>query len=539
MATIFRRHAMRLAMPLVLLAAGYVASAKAQTPAPPTKQIVIYNNADKDTTIYPALWVGRMSNSANPDAWLQGYFTVADPSAQKFNTTKVYLAFFNRRHGIAPGKSLTITVPFYTQLKQPGPRGAGATTDEYIDWWNAMRLVIFDSRTAVTAAYQYYDHKEGKAPVPAVSPPAGAAIPLCAGCEDPVDIMEYEADPPSSIPFQLVEYTFGNYGGSPPSLQAEQASPPYKNIYRVGYDVSSIDSEYLPVAIAPLNNDVYGYLGTGMTVKTFRAALDGFIKDRQWPTFYPVYFPNGAPPAAFSLTPPAGPYPDGAYPGKVAVGSFNVFTETFRTDTDGARIVLNPPKVSSNVPDSAIAPGATVSAMIGLWKECSPSGSASCTAIADIKQALRGAGCPNPPYNPGMIPATQLDLVYGWVNSGCAGDFRPGIPPTPAQKATFEHYLKLQHNYCGDVASPGPGCPHANVPQGSIFNPWTQLIHETLKSNAYAFSVDDAVGYVQLDGDGLIITVGGAGHLPCPRQLLPGPLQPNGTRAPPQPTCPR
>jgi hypothetical protein len=537
MTTIFRSHTRLFAAALLLSAAGCAVDASAQAPAPPTKQIVIYNNS-KDTTIYPMLWAARMSNPANPDAWLQGYFAVKNPSAQRFNTSKVYEAFFNREHGIAFGESLTITVPFFTQLKPPGAGGAGATADEYIDWWNAMRLVIFDSRTAVTAGHQYYDHQDGKAPVPVVSPLAGAALPSCAGCKDPVVIMEYDADPPSSIPFQLVEYTFGDYGGSPPRLQVRQKSPPYRNEYRVGYDVSSIDSVYLPVAIAPLNNDVYGYLGTDMTVGRFRAVLDRFIKDRQWPTFHPVYFPNGAPPAAFGPTPPPGSYPDGAYPGTVAVGPFNVFTETYRTGSDGARIILNPPKVSSNMPDGPIAPGATVSAMIDLWEHCPAPGSATCTAIADIKKALDAAGCPNPRYSPGMIPATQLDLVYGWVNSGCAGDFRPGIPTTPAQKATFEHYLKLQYNYCGDVASPGPGCPPAGVPQQSIFNPWTQLIHETLKSNAYAFSVDDAVGYVQLDGDGLIVTVGGADHLPCPHQLTPGPLQPNGTRAPPQPTCP-
>ena len=47
-----------------------------------------------------------------------------------------------------------------------------------------MRLLLFDSHTAVTAAYQYYDHKEGKAPVPVVSPLAGAATPICAECQD-------------------------------------------------------------------------------------------------------------------------------------------------------------------------------------------------------------------------------------------------------------------------------------------------------------------------------------------------------------------
>ena len=535
------RHGMtRLAALMFLLAAGYAANANAQAAMPPTKEIVIYNDSPTET-IYPMLQAPTQSDPKNPDIWLQGYFNAANTTTQTFNTSQVYEVFFNLEHGIAPKKSLTVTIPFYSQLKQPGPGGVGATTDEYIDWWNAMRVYLFDSRTAATGAYQYYDHKGGMAPVPVVSPLPGAATPTCANCQDPVNITGYVVNPPFNIPFQLVEYTFANYGGSPPKLEATQKSPPYTNIYRVGYDVSSIDSEYLPVAVAPLNNNIYGYLGTGMTVEQFRILLNQFLNGKEWPTYVPIYFPDGAPPAAFATVPPSGSYPDGAYPGTVAVGPFNVFTETYRTDANGNRIILSPPLVSSNVPGTpTVMPGTTVSNMINLWEHCSspvPDSAATCKAITNIKTALDAAGCPNPLYNPGMIPATQLELVYGWVNSGCTGDFRPGIPATPAQKQTFEAFLRLQYNYCGDVPSPEPDCKPATVPAKSIFNPWTQLIHDTIKSNAYAFSVDDSVGFVLLDGDGLIITVGGTTNLPCPRQLTPGPLQPDGTRAPSPPTC--
>jgi hypothetical protein len=533
--TIYHKCAKSIAVFLSLLFIGCAGSANAQVTAPPTKEIVIYNDSATET-IYPMLQAPVQSNPKNPDIWLQGYFMVTNTTTQTFNNSKVYEVFFNKDHGIAPNHSISITVPFFTQLKQPGSGGVGATTDEYIDWWNAMRLVLFDSHTAVTGAYEYYEN--GTPPV--VAPLAGATSPTCAKCQDPVNITEYIVNPPFNIPFQLVEYTFANYGGSPPKLQATQKSPPYANEYRVGYDVSSIDSEYLPVAIAPLHNDIYGYLGTGMTVKQFRLLFNQFIKDNKWPTYFPAYFPAGAPPAPYSTTPPSGAYPDGAYPGTVAVGPFNVFTETYRTDANGARFIPSPPLVTSNLPDTAsVMPGTAVSNMIKLWTQCSaPDPASTCAAITIVKTALDDAGCPNPLYNPGMIPATQLDLVYGWVNNGCASDFRPSIPPTPAQQKTFEDYLKLQYNYCGDVPSPEPDCLPAHVPAQSLFNPWTQLIHKTLRSNAYAFSVDDSVGFVLLDGDGLIISVGGTANLPCPHQLTPGPLQPNGTRLPPQPTCP-
>jgi hypothetical protein len=515
MVTIFPRDITHIVTLVLLLAVGYAGNATAQVP---TKTIVIYNNSASET-IYPMLQAPQQSVPTNPDIWLQGYFAVTHTTTQTFNTTNTYEVFINKDHGIAPGKYVSITVPFYTQLKQPGPDGPGATADEYIDWWNAMRLYLFDSHTAATNAYNYYTG--GVAPV--VAPVIGAVAPTCINqnmvtCHDPINITAYTVNPPFNIPFQLVEYTFANYGGDPPTLQGSQPVPPYTNQYRVGFDNSSIDSVYLPVAVAPLHNDVYGYLGTVKTVNNFRSLLNAFIANEQWPTYFPAYFPGGSAPAPYSTTPPPGAYPDGAYPGAVAVGTFNMFTETYRTNQDGSRFIPSPPLVTSNLPDTpSVTPGIAVSNMIQLWKQCSPANSATCKAITDIQTALADAGCPNPLYNPGMIPATQLDLVYGWVNSGCTGDFRPQIPPTPAQEKTFEDFLELQYNY-------------QNVRSKFIFNPWTQLIRNTLASNAYAFSVDDSVGFVLLDGDGLIITVGGATNLPCPRPL---------TGSPPPPTCPK
>jgi len=115
----------------LLLASCYASSTNAQTP-PPTKEIVIYNDSQTET-IYPMLQAPEQSDPRNPDTWLQGYFKVADTSTQTFNTTKVYEVFFNKDHGIAPGKSVSVTVPFYTQLKQPGSGGIVSTNDEYID----------------------------------------------------------------------------------------------------------------------------------------------------------------------------------------------------------------------------------------------------------------------------------------------------------------------------------------------------------------------------------------------------------------------
>jgi hypothetical protein len=420
---IFPRQMVRIVTFASLLVGSYAGIAHAQQV--PTKTIVIYNNSASET-IYPMLQAPQQSVPTNPDIWLQGYFAVANTDTQTFNTTSTYETFINKDHGIAPGKHVSIIIPFYTQLKAPGSGGPGATTDEYIDWWNAMRLYIFDSHTAVTDAYNYYTG--GVAPV--ITPYPGAVAPTSingngVSCRDPVRITQYTDIPPANIPHQLVEYTFANYGGSPPTLQGTQPVPPYANQYRVGFDNSSIQSVYLPVAIASLNNNAYGYLGAAMSIKKFRGLLNTFVTTNQRPTYVPVYFPNGPAPAPFSLIPPAGSYPDGAYPGTVVVGTDVVFTETYATFSDGSRFIPSPPTVTSNLPDTpAVTSGVTVSNMIKLWEQCSPANSTTCTAITAIQTALAAAECPNPLYSPGNIPATQLHLLYGWVNSGCTGDFR-------------------------------------------------------------------------------------------------------------------
>lgn len=47
-----------------------------------------------------------------------------------------------------------------------------------------------------------------------------------------------------------------------------------------------------------------------------------------------------------------------------------------------------------------------------------------------------------------------------------------------------------------------------------IFNPYAGLVHETLKTNAYAFSIGDKAAFLSVPGDELVITVGGPTGLP-------------------------
>ncbi|MEO8925558.1 MAG: hypothetical protein ABI306_00205, partial [Caulobacteraceae bacterium] len=89
-----------------------------------------------------------------------------------------------------------------------------------------------------------------------------------------------------------------------------------------------------------------------------------------------------------------------------------------------------------------------------------------------------------------------IQHVYGWVpfNENCVNaPSANALADTPGYKTTINTYIDLQYK-----------------PPG-VFNPYVELIHSEnyLGMNAYAFSIDDAVGNMNEVGDGLIIAVGG------------------------------
>jgi hypothetical protein len=111
-----------------------------------------------------------------------------------------------------------------------------------------------------------------------------------------------------------------------------------------------------------------------------------------------------------------------------------------------------------------------------------------------------------------MQPSTNamIQAVYGWVPitySGCTG---PALKDTPGFDAAFQAYCTLQYNYLDP-----------SVPAAYKFNPYVALIHRTLESSAYAFSVDDGLAFKRVTGDGVIFAIGGPKGL---ENLTPTPL---------------
>jgi hypothetical protein len=94
---------------------------------------------------------------------------------------------------------------------------------------------------------------------------------------------------------------------------------------------------------------------------------------------------------------------------------------------------------------------------------------------------------------------TMLRQVYGWAEFP---DCSQALVKTQGYDTVIKEYCELQYNYLLDT-----------VP-ADIFNPYARLVHETLKTNAYAFSIDDKAAFLSVPGDELIIAVGGPIGLP-------------------------
>jgi hypothetical protein len=234
---------------LFLLVLGFAGNAAAVVPnQSPEKKIVIFNNSSSERVFYPMLAtpIRALIPKPNPDLWMQAVFVQSGnfPTlAQKnpyppFPTTLVYRAYIgitnkDNTTGLLPDQSVTITVPFWTQLQEVTDNDIGANTDQFIDWWNAARIYLFEGATALHAA-QITDGTtlDGKqhSPTP-IAPLDGAKAPTCVasgGATCTVTLLSYTIDPPFGIPLQLQEYTFAStatrihfcFGGGPSARPA-------------------------------------------------------------------------------------------------------------------------------------------------------------------------------------------------------------------------------------------------------------------------------------------------------------------------------
>ena len=542
---------------LFLLVLGFAGSAAAVVPnPPPDKKIVIVNNSSDKRVFFPMLQKG--ATIGNPDLWMQAailqlqlrnfpIFAEKEPYPE-FPTTLVYRAYIDITNtdsttGLQHDQSVTITVPFWTQLQEVTDNNIGVNTDQFIDWWNAARIYLFEGATALHAA-QITDgstvDKKPHTPTP-VAPVGGAKVPTCVasgGATCTVTLLSYTIDPPFGIPFQLQEYTFASAVGPPldgrPAMFQNKAGD---GLLFVNYNVSSLDSVYLPVAMGPLGNNDVPYVGSTQSVADFREKLAKFGGDNgvNWPIYVPVYFDElskhpGLPNepifnAACSLD--AFEQPNEApkvprYELPKLAGTFNMLVESFRDPPPIPPVLTSDPPDFSSFSTSKCNPsppppfttpdlGTAGQRVLKLWHDCTdasnnprPPGSTpfKSTTCIELRKQFNFfqtnyiSTCKKEPDFTSTILA-----IYGFVPINFGGCKGGALNETAGFKAAIGLYCDLQYNYLTEI------------PEAEIFNPFTQLIHDTLKSSAYAFSIDDKVSFKHVQGTGIILAIAGANGL--------------------------
>jgi hypothetical protein len=248
--------------------AGWAAN-QCATPYPVAKpkQIIIINNSNN--TIYPVI-----EASKHPiDDWLKAYNCVKQADKPDFTGQYLYRVYIggdpgSDNSGIPAGQTVTVSVPFYSMLTP-----TAKNSDQQIDWWNGVRVDIYDKKELVKTAYDK-DKNFGMASLQKITDPITGGL-LCNGstpCANG-EIFFNTDGLPSNDPLQLTEYTFAG---------VDPGKDPFGwDTTNVDYDVSYVDDVYLPIAMEPVNNIDIGYTGSVMKVDDFRNKVSQFI-DSGW-----------------------------------------------------------------------------------------------------------------------------------------------------------------------------------------------------------------------------------------------------------------
>lgn len=470
----------------------------------PTKIIKIYNNTDK--TIYPLI----ETNTNSVDEWLQSYFGLCRSNV--FQHVHNYRIYVNALDGVPQGKFVALKVPVFTKLTAGKDPVLGE--DKYINWWNGGRVKIYDN----LLTYEQ-DYNKEKDPAHLFSTSITCADIPNNVCQD-VSVYEGLGALKDETPMQLTEYTFAGAPLKPGGNGLREWA-----IQDVDWDVSYVDSVYLPIAMGVMGNPFIGYTGTVMKVENFRDFMSQFLEPGSVGQGWSKYIIPGNKDGAIIKLP----------------GTYNYMLG-----------VLNK-TVTPRTKDSPLYN------IQRLWKSCFQAGSpspqyydfaflndvpnVSCTNpmkqdmwkvqeffLQNFQQYKNDATCNYQKFIQTLkdqnMPLRQVVLarIYGWVpfNDYCKGQSAanalcktstdrsdPAIKnPNPNICTKQYHhahkiYRDLQYSYTGDK--------YGEVDKQHNFNPYVELIHgkNFLNMDGYAFSIDDAVGNMQEAGTGLIISVGG------------------------------
>jgi hypothetical protein len=513
-----------------ILAASCPAKAQMCPATPPYQSIFIYN--DSPRYIFAELEAGLSGKPTAPgsDIWMQAICKV--PNSQTgtltYPQTITNRFYISPQTGIAPNRWVQIKIPLFTQL--------AATIDptaqnQYAEWWQGENVEIYESATATppTAYAQDYSGELRPHQRPLLSNAINPAWPTCTDQDMKPCTLAFFTDQDGNLPkfdpSQLVEATLGAKQ-TPPVIND---SPKYSlDVSNADFDVSYVNVAFAGAALGPYQNDQVGYVGTPLapvgTAQSpgFRLLLQQFQTLNNWPTFLSTTMS-----ASRSMTTPIPKLPSPL---------------ELMARLTGA----NPPADLTPVPDPRNWPNSLWPAVQTLrdnWvKESgschhSPNGGTFCDAILNINQLFQlnyanyaklfGAEkCSGK-----SVAETEngtIGHVYGWspwieaqgdTGTGCVADLNllqntPDASGNPIYSQNdFALYNKVKLEF--DQLQYGK---YADATYD--FDPWVEFIHggdpkagQLGIPNAYAYSVDDAVGNIQAEAKGFIIDIGSLKHL--------------------------
>jgi hypothetical protein len=495
---------------LAILAAA--SAAKAQTcptgTAVPLQTIKIFN----DTTeyIFAELEVGL--NKA--DQWIQMACKITQTQAKTFTyaTTVTNRFYINGDKGIAPGGSVVITLPLYTQLAASVDP---TTANQYAEWWQGENMQIFASTTAV-APPGYENFFSGKARPQSqkklLSNATNATWPTCTD-QDGRPCLSVDSDffydtagtLPKYGPSQLVEATLGATQVQP---VVDDSLPISLNVTNADFDVSYVNVAYIAAAMGPYKNNQAGYVGSPLLISQFQPKLKEFQAKFTWPSFIDLDGTDGPIPKLPS-------------------------TLELLSRLSGASAPADLPPVN-NWPDDVWAP---IQEIRKNWAEYSSTCTHSaegfttfCDAILDVKDLIAAnyknyktlfdnKKCDGTP-----VDETQnltVAHVYGWspwVESAGPGT---GCSPTAnLLENTPGGYADNDYALYGKVKLEFDNLNYGKYTGVPSFNPWVQFIHgdailpdQLGMPGVYAYSVDDAVGNLNVEAQGYIVDIGSTKNL--------------------------
>lgn len=471
---------------------------KYASPQVPYKVIVIYNS-DKTHTIYPVIETSRHlqaegGNIANPDYFMMAYFNPYPSTNQSpIFIRGVYRLYVGGSHGIKPGEYEIVSLPFFSTPQNN-------SYDQYIDWWNGVRIYMYDNPSAIVNHQGKNDQQIAiNSSVQSIKCDGYMGNKLCANETIPVYHDKQNSSFSNSDPMQLVEYTIGG------STVPPDPTPYIWDETGVDFDMSYVDNLYLTATLERVNHldPTEGWIGSQYQI----GDLQKNIQNSEFMS---------------TINPPQGIWPEYIYSkenffvlnsspaaGQIKVPSThdavtNIYS-SFGEESNAANNLdfmlnrfVNGAWMNQNPKDPA--DWKFYSNILNSWQFAIQSGDGK--TVWDAFVANYNLNCPGQAQ---LTLKHALQYLIGWVPVAiCMDDKTPALSnplPKPGKKGTpGQDVIDAYHRLM--------------LTPGQTLNPWVDFIHNQLgMKTAYSFSIDDALGNVFTHGDGFVVNVGGVNGL--------------------------